>query len=242
MKICLALVLALVALDAAFALRPLSMYTRQAMFGNNQQFPKSTYKNVKKYTYETMMFDQRIDNFGFGSDDTYKEKVLYNETHFEEGGPILLYAGNEGKIELFVENSGFLWDLAPQLKGTVIFAEHRYYGESMPYGDESYKSRKNLAYFTADQAMADYAMLIRHIKTTWPGYENSKVIVFGGSYGGMLASWMRMKYPDVFDGAIASSAPIWSFTWPCDSYHYRSLLQSRDRLGHVPLVAMATCT
>ena len=25
----------------------------------------------------------------------------------------------------------------------------------------------------------------------------------------MLAGWFRMKYPDVIDGAIAASAPIW---------------------------------
>ena len=27
----------------------------------------------------------------------------------------------------------------------------------------------------------------------------------------MLASWMRMKYPHILDGAIAGSAPIWSY-------------------------------
>jgi lysosomal Pro-X carboxypeptidase len=58
--------------------------------------------------------------------------------------------------------------------------------------------------------MMDYVELIKEVKTKY-GAEDKAVIVFGGSYGGMLASWIRMKYPHVFQGALAASAPILYF-------------------------------
>jgi hypothetical protein len=32
---------------------------------------------------------------------------------------------------------GFMWEIAPEFKAVLIFAEHRYYGDSMPFGNES---------------------------------------------------------------------------------------------------------
>jgi pimeloyl-ACP methyl ester carboxylesterase len=45
--------------------------------------------------------------------------------------------------------------------------------------------------------MYDYVELIRDVKSNL-GLEDRAVIVGGGSYGGMLAAWLRMKYPQWF--------------------------------------------
>jgi len=53
----------------------------------------------------------------------------------------------------------------------------------------------------------DYLAVIKNFTETH-GLTNSPVITFGGSYGGMLAAWMRMKYPHKIWGALAASAPV----------------------------------
>jgi len=57
--------------------------------------------------------------------------------------------------------------------------------------------------------MMDYVEFIKFIKQTY--CQDCSVVVFGGSYAGMLAAWMRMKYPHVVDIAHAASAPIYYY-------------------------------
>ncbi|XP_064414031.1 lysosomal Pro-X carboxypeptidase [Latimeria chalumnae] len=178
-------------------------------YSSSQSRPASPHKG---YEYKTYYFNQKVDHFGFAEDSTFKQRYLVADQYWnKDGGPILFYTGNEGDITWFCNNTGFMWDVAVELKAMLVFAEHRYYGESLPFGESSFIDPKHLNYLTSEQALADFAVLIRNLKKTIPGTQNSPVIAIGGSYGGMLAAWFRMKYPHVVVGALASSAPIWQF-------------------------------
>jgi lysosomal Pro-X carboxypeptidase len=126
-----------------------------------------------------------------------------------------------------------VWELAGKLNALVVFAEHRYYGQSLPYGNASF-TNSNISFLTSEQALADYAYLIKHIKSSIPGCENSAVIAFGGSYGGMLAAWFRMKYPFIVAGALAASAPVRQFVIDCDSFSLVTTNTFRKAHRHCP--------
>lgn len=71
-------------------------------------------------------------------------------------------AGNEGNVEGFANATGLMWENAPQFGALIVFAEHRYYGRSQPFGKDSW--RVDPSYLTTEQALADYAELLAHLK------------------------------------------------------------------------------
>ncbi|KAJ9593964.1 hypothetical protein L9F63_014605 [Diploptera punctata] len=175
---------------------------------------------AEQYTYHTKYLDMPVDHFSFATNHTFKLRYLVNDTFFQEhtGSPIFFYTGNEGDIEMFAQNTGFMFDAAPEFGALLVFAEHRYYGKTLPFGNKSY-DLNNVGYLTSQQALADFVVLIRHLQQNQD--RPSPVIAFGGSYGGMLSAYLRMKYPNVVIGAIAASAPIFQFTGliPCEAFN-----------------------
>uniref|UniRef100_A0A1I7XBE3 Lysosomal Pro-X carboxypeptidase n=1 Tax=Heterorhabditis bacteriophora TaxID=37862 RepID=A0A1I7XBE3_HETBA len=179
-----------------------------------------------KYTWSEEWLDNvPVDHFSFANKDSFKlrqdnEIRLIRKYNSSLTQTILskmvryyfILVMKESLKDLQRTLLGFMWDIAPELGATVVFAEHRFYGKTQPYRNESYSSTDKLGYLSSEQALADFVLLIDYLKEERiPGASRSPVIALGGSYGGMLAAWMRIKYPHKVVGAIAASAPVFWF-------------------------------
>lgn len=161
-------------------------------------------------------------------------KKWMDADHWEERGKrrgaVFFYCGNESPVELYINHTGFMFEFddlddfgqphhlrasVETLDRVLVFAEHRFFGQSRPEEDKLPAS-KLYPYLGSKEALADYVSVIKAFRrrhhylglldeARWP------LIAFGGSYGGMLAAWIRYKYPSVVQGAVAASAPILGF-------------------------------
>lgn len=172
-----------------------------------------------EHPYKTLFVSTPFDHFSFSQNpQNFQLRYLLNDEYYSDavGGPIFLYAGNEGDILDFYENTGVIFEWAQQFKGLAVFCEHRYYGKS------KLNENKDLRWLTSEQSLMDYVYCLNDVRKTYK--KASKVIVLGGSYGGMQAFSFLRKYPSQVAGAIASSAPVLQFTDFVDPYKFMKVV------------------
>lgn len=131
-----------------------------------------------------------------------------------------LYTGAEGDgIDSIVAHSGYVFELARELSALLVFAEMRFFGESMPFGEEDsfLRSPDRLGLLSIEQTLADNAALVAELRAKHAA-ESSKVVALGGSLAGTLAFLLRAKYPSLVHAALAASAPIFGYRSLTDPY------------------------
>ncbi|KAK4286392.1 hypothetical protein QN277_002953 [Acacia crassicarpa] len=196
---------------------------------DKQHKPKTSSSPNSVEEVETFYYTQRLDHFNYRPDSyaTFQQRYMINSQYWagpNSSAPIFAYLGAEEPVDDDINVVGFLRENAPQFNALIVYIEHRYYGKSIPFGGSMKRAMKNAnsrGYFNSAQAIADYAAVLLQLKERLSA-QTSPIIVIGGSYGGMLASWFRLKYPHVALGALASSAPILYFNGvaPQAGYYY----------------------
>ncbi|KAL0237480.1 hypothetical protein PCE1_000877 [Barthelona sp. PCE] len=156
----------------------------------------------------TDWFEQKLDHFDYTNDATWKQRYHINQKYWEGEGPLIFYIGGEGPCTSRSVESGFVVEIAEELKGLVIALEHRFYGESQPF---RHMTTENLKFLNSKQGLTDLAQFVSHIKKQIAinGY-TPKVMVVGGSYPGAMASWFCSWYESsgLVDFCYSSSGVI----------------------------------
>lgn len=182
----------------------------------NLQPPVS--QTVRGETVQTEWIKQRVNNFDLNDKRTWQMRYLENNYFLRDGGTVFIFVGGEVEVDEGWLLGGHMRDMAVQLQGAMFYVEHRYYGESRPTEDISAES---LRYLSVDQALADLAQFVFHIKDKNVLLRNSPVILVGASYAAALSTWFVQKYPDLVNGAWVSSAPLKA---QVDFFEYREVV------------------
>ncbi|KAI1487822.1 serine carboxypeptidase S28-domain-containing protein [Biscogniauxia mediterranea] len=180
---------------------------------------------------EIQEFAQRLNHsINATSEATFNQKYQLDTRFFKPGGPIFFIQSSETGMQSI--NASDFVDYAPKLGGMVAVLEHRFFSSNssgdtgnsadvVKRNDSSSSSNRTYPDLTFQNVLQDGANFVDWIRSTVPGANESKAIYGGSSsYGGFLAVAARIRHPNTFWGAIASSPALNSFG-PLDSNRFR---------------------
>ncbi|XP_018571389.1 putative serine protease K12H4.7 [Anoplophora glabripennis] len=164
---------------------------------------------VSRVEVATDYFTQRLDHFDPSNTIVWSQRYYVNTEYFNatERETIFLMIAGEGQASVSWMTGG-AWIEPAEKYGALLFElEHRFYGVSHPFDD---LSTENLRYLSSRQALEDTATFINGMNQEYNLTKDAKWIVFGGSYAGSLAAWLRQKYPHLVQGAMSASGPLFA--------------------------------
>lgn len=214
------LLLNIIAFANIFYFSVVSLQAHDNYFKESWKYLEPPLASVRGEIVKTKWIEQRVNNFDLNDESTWQMRYMENDFFLKENGTIFIFVGGEIEIVEGWLLGGYLRDMAVMLEGAMFYVEHRYYGESRPTAD---MSAENLQFLTVDQALADLAQFILHIKQTNILLTHSPVILVGASYAAALTTWFMQEYPEFAQGAWVSSAPL---NAQVDFFEYREVVSS----------------
>lgn len=179
--------------------------------------PEATAPSQRIYA-SAQYFLQAQDHHDASNNRTWRQAYYVNDTFWRgaaSGAPVFLCIGGEGQR---LSGKSVAWSRrcslvveALQRHGALMLAlEHRFYGcwspRSCPF--LPFKEAPPLRLLSAEQALADMETFHAHATARFGLTPANRWVAWGASYPGMLASWMRQRYPHLIHAAVASSAPV----------------------------------
>jgi len=154
------------------------------------------------------IYQQDIDHSGLLAGQTFSQRYWVDSEYASspaDKAPVIYHICGEGDATqgYFLNDNAIEW--AKTLGAHLVYLEHRYYGQSLPFPD---LSSDHMQYLTLDNVLADLAGFQQWISTQqgWQG----KWISVGGSYSATLSAIYRYTHPELVVGALAASAPMYS--------------------------------
>lgn len=177
----------------------------------------------RSYNFKGKWFNQKLDHVNRQQLGTWWQRYfVYDKfSRLEQNYPLFVFCGAEqGDVFLEWNHLGFMLEVAREHGAKVIWLEHRFFGQSMPFrGADAFAKRVDrIGLLSLEQSLADYAAIVREHRGEGP------VLTFGGSLSGTIAAMMRIRYPTLIDMAFASSAPILGVDGIADPFAWRARL------------------
>ncbi|SPP83757.1 blast:Putative serine protease K12H4.7 [Drosophila guanche] len=193
-----------------------------------QEPSSGAYSKKDAISVEELWLPQKVDHFDALNNQTWQMRYYRNGKYHRNRGPIFIFVGGEWSISPGFLVTGLTHDMAVENAGMLFYTEHRYYGPSLPHGEQSFQLDQ-LQHLSIYQSLADLAHFIRFQKKENPRLRQSKVILVGGSYSGSMVAWMTQLYPDLIAASWASSAPLLA---KADFYEYMEVVSHSIRLSY----------
>ncbi|CAD6995784.1 unnamed protein product [Ceratitis capitata] len=146
-----------------------TLFVQSLKYLHREPLQEETLDRAISRKVSTKTIEQKLDHFDSTNEKTWQMRYMENDNYFKEGGPIFIYVGGEWSISSLSIRTGHFVDMVKEHDGLLFYTEHRYYGKSLP--------TSRLAHF------------IKYQRENYPGLENSKVIMAGGSYAASMVVW-----------------------------------------------------